>query len=194
MAMSIDELRQTILRAGRTTLDQIVSDFPKQRGVTCFSELNDNLLMWSHYGGGYKGFCLQFTTALLPFDKIKKVIYRKDLPTVDFAHLLNTPDNYGRVLDELFCTKSEDWAYEAEWRAIHAQANTRYTYPADSLTGVYFGPDISEESKEIICLILGGQNEIVKFWQGKLSKTEFKVEFEQITYTPHLDAKRRGLL
>lgn len=189
---STDKLRQTLLRAGRSALERIVSEFLQRRGVTCFSERNDDLLMWSHYGGRYKGFCLEFSAVLPPFDKIKKVTYRKDLPTVDLAPLL-VDDNYDQVL-ELFCTKSEAWAYEAEWRGIHDKAGTSYTYPTECLTGVYFGPDISDESREIICLILGGQNEVVKFWRGKRSTTEFKVQFEQITYTSHLDAKRRGLV
>lgn len=189
---SINTLRQTFLRAGRLALERIVNDFLQTRGVTCFSEHNDDLLMWSHYGGRYKGFCLEFSTALPPFDKIKEVTYRKDLPAVDLAPLL-LADNFDQV-HELFCTKSEAWAYEAEWRGIHAEVNTSYTYPSECLRGVYFGPDISDESLEIICLILGGQNETVKLWRGKRSTTEFKVQFEQFTYTTHLDAKRRGLL
>lgn len=192
LAASTDTLRQTLLRAGRSALEHAVGEFLQRRGVTCFSERHDDLLMWSHYGGRYKGFCLEFSTALPPFDKIKKVTYRKDLPTVDLAPFL-VADNYAQVL-ELFCTKSEAWAYEVEWRGIHAQAGTCYTYPTDSLTGVYFGPEISNESLEIICLILTGQNDVVKFWRGKRSTTEFKVEFEQFTYTSYLDAKRCGLL
>jgi hypothetical protein len=189
---STDALRQLFLRVGHSALSRAVADFLKRIGVTCFSERNDDLLMWSHYGGRYKGFCLEFATAFPPFEKIMKVTYRKDLPAIDLAPLLAS-DNYDQVL-ELFCTKSEAWGYEAEWRAIHAQAGTRYTYPTECLTGVYFGPDISRESLEIICLILGGQNETVKFWCGKRSTTEFKVVFEHFTYTPHLEAKRQGLL
>ena len=188
---SIDELRQKFIRAGRAALDQGVGDFLQRKGVACFSEHHDDLLMWSHYGGRYKGFCLEFSTAKAPFDKIKKVTYRKDLPTILLAPLFLT-DNSDQVL-ELFCTKSDVWAYEAEWRCLHNQAGTRYIYPSESLTGIYFGPEMSNESLEIICLILGGQNEMVKLWRGRRSKTEFKVEFEQFTYTSFLDAKRRGL-
>lgn len=192
LVASTDTLRQTFLHAGRSALEHIVADFLQMKGVTCFSECNDDLLMWSHYGGRYKGFCLEFSTAFSPFDKIKKVVYRKDLPTIDIAPLL-VSDNHDQVL-ELFHTKSDVWAYEAEWRGIHAEVGTSYVYPTECLTGVYFGPDISDESLEIICLILGGQNEKVKLWRGKRSATEFKVLFEQFTYTSHLDAKRRGLL
>lgn len=191
-AASTDTLKQILMRTGRSVFSHAVEDFLQRRGVTCFSECNDDLLMWSHYGGHYKGFCLEFSTAFPPFEKIKKVTYRKDLPSIDLVPLL-VPDNYDQVV-ELFCTKSEAWRYEAEWRAIHAQAGTKYTYPTECLTGVYFGPDISDDALEIICLILGGQNESVKLWRGQRSTTEFKVVFERFTYTSHLEAKRQGLL
>lgn len=191
-AASTNTLRKIFLETGRSVFTNAVTDFLQNKGVTCFSEHNDDLLMWSHYGGHYKGFCLEFSTAHAPFDKVKKVTYRKDLPTIDLVSLLAT-NNHDQVL-ELFCTKSKAWSYEAEWRAIHAQAGTKYTYPTECLTGIYFGPDISHESLEIICLILGGQNGNVKFWRGQRSTTEFKVVFEHFTYTSHLEAKRQGLL
>ena len=188
---STEELRQMLMRAGRSAFDHAVSDFINKRGVTCFSERNDDLLMWSHYGGQYKGFCLEFDTAHTPFEKIKKVKYSKELPSIDLAPLL-VSDNYEQVL-ELFSVKAEAWRYEDEWRAIHAEAGTLYTYPAESLTGVFFGPQIRDQALEIICLILQGQNESVRFWRGHRSTTEFKVVFENFTYTSFLEAKRKGL-
>jgi hypothetical protein len=71
---------------------------------------------------------------------------------------------------------------------------TQYIYPTESLTGVYFGPDIERRSLEIACLILRGQNESVKFWQGTRSTSEFKVLFKEFGYTTHAEAKRMGLV
>ena len=42
-------------------------------GITCLSEVKDDLLMWSHYGGKYKGFCLEFDSKYAPFTKTLKV-------------------------------------------------------------------------------------------------------------------------
>jgi hypothetical protein len=36
--------------------------FKTTRGVTCFSQRNENLLMWSHYASGGAGLCLEFDT------------------------------------------------------------------------------------------------------------------------------------
>lgn len=77
---------------------------------------------------------------------------------------------------------------------MHKEAGTAYTYPAEALTGVYFGPEASFTSFEIVALVLAGQNEHVKLWKGKRSKSDFSVDFEPVTYTSHIEAKRRGLL
>lgn len=188
---SIEELRQILLRAGRSALNHSVEEFITKRGVTCFSEHCDDLLMWSHYGGRYQGFCLEFDTSKTPFEKIMKVTYSPNLPSIDLHPLLGS-NNYDQVLT-LFSTKAEAWRYEAEWRAVHAEAGTLYCYPAESLTGVYFGPEISQHAMEIVCLILQGQNDAVRFWRGHRSTTNFKVDFESFTYTSYLQAKKLGL-
>lgn len=188
---STEQLREIFLREGRSVLDHAVQEFLTKRGVSCFSERNDDLLMWSHYGGRHKGFCLEFDTSHTPFEKIMKVKYSQTLPVVDIAPLLAS-DNYEQVL-ELFTTKAEAWRYECEWRAVHAEAGTLYTYSAESLTGVYFGSEISDQALEIVCLILQGQNEGVRFWRGRRNPTIFKVDFEPFTYTSYLRAKSMGL-
>ena len=185
------ELREMLHRAARSALETSVEAFLARRGVTCFSERCDDLLMWSHYGGRYQGFCLEFDPTKANFGKVKKVTYSNELPVLDLVPLLAS-DNYEQVLS-LFTTKAEAWKYEAEWRAVHSAAGTLYCYPAECLTGVYFGPDMSDQALEIICLILQGQNETVRFWKGRRSSTTFKVDFESFTYTSHIEAKRAGL-
>lgn len=41
-------------------LNRLVDKFFKNSYVTCFSETNDNFLMWSHYASSHKGVCLEF--------------------------------------------------------------------------------------------------------------------------------------
>jgi len=186
------DLRELFVRSARKTLRDSVDEFLAKRGVACFSERNDDLLMWSHYGGQYKGFCLEFDTTAEPFHRILPVRYEKSLPTVSVRSLLL--DDSFNPGQELFSTKSEAWAYEREWRAIHNAAGTEYGYPSAALTGVYFGPDIDQPTLETICLVLLGQNETVRFHRGNRSSTDFRVGFEHFTYTSHLEAKRNGLI
>lgn len=189
---AVSKLRVMFLRIGQNVLDQAISDFLSRRGVSCFSEKVDSLLMWSHYGDHCKGFCLEFDTSKEPFAKIKKVRYGQAMPEFDVMPMLCDED-FDHVLD-LYCTKALDWAYENEWRGIHDKAGTAFGYPSSALTGVYLGPDMPLSAFEIVALILAGQNEHVQLWQGARSKSSFSVEFHPVTYTSHLEAKRRGLL
>jgi hypothetical protein len=71
----------------------------------------------------------------------------------------------------------------------------RLSYETEALTAVYFGGQTCPFSQfEIIAMVLAGQNESVQLWQGYRSTSSFKVEFRNVTYTTHLEAKRRGLL
>lgn len=148
--------------------------------------------MWSHYGGRYKGVCLEFNTEIEPFDRVKPVRYLSELPKIEAASIL-LHKTFDPVV-ELFCTKSASWSYECEWRAIHSAAGTSYVYRPEALTGVYFGPDIDTQSLEIVCLVLAGQNEGVRLYKGERSSSEFRVLFKEFTYTSHLQGKRQGLL
>ena len=77
---------------------------------------------------------------------------------------------------------------------MHKVAGTEYTYQAKDLLAVYFGPEISQTDVEIICLILQGQNEQVKFYNSVRSEQRFRLDFKEMNYIPHTLAKRLGLL
>jgi hypothetical protein len=186
------ELRVVLLRIGKGVLEQEIEKFVSERGVSCFAERPNNLLMWSHYAGHHRGFCLEFRTDSEAFRKVRPVTYADKMPEFDLKAMLCDGD-FDQILD-LYSTKSTDWKYEREWRCIHDKGGTAYTYDAEALTGVYFGARAPVTSIEIAALILAGQNEHVQLWRGARSKTEFSVVFDPVTYTPYLDAKRHGLI
>lgn len=192
-SMPFDELKRLLVSGAKQGLADVREKFLNTKGVTCFSERNDDLLMWGHYGGQYKGFCLEFATSKEPFTKLRQVQYVDVIPQVDIADCM-VNKNYDKVVGDLYCTKSSVWKYEKEWRAIHSEAGTLFTYDTDVLKAIYFGPDIERQALEIVCLIVQGQNPDVQFFQGKRSETEFKVEFSNCTYTCYAEAKRKGLV
>ncbi len=192
-SMPIGVLKQHLMNGANKGINDARENFLNTKGVTCFSECNDDLIMWAHYGGQYKGFCLAFNTAKDPFTKLRQVRYVETIPQIDIVDFtLNK--NHGKLLDDLFCTKSISWKYEKEWRAIHSVAGILYGYEADALQAIYFGPDIERLALEIVCLIIQGQNPDVQFFEGNRSDTEFKVEFKNFTYTSYAEAKRKGLV
>lgn len=186
-ALPIEELRQLLHKAGRIGIAAIIDKFNSAHGITCFAERKDDLLMWSHYGGSYKGFCLEFDTSSPLFAKAQKVRYLRDPVTVSLGNILLNREIH--VFHDLFCTKSVSWRYEEEWRAMHVNVGTEFVYPSDALTGIYFGPEMLEEAIEICCLVLRGQNRNVKLWRGQRSTDEFKVNFSEFTYSTHLESK-----
>jgi len=189
---SVSGLRATITQIAQRIIDDAIADFLEKRGVSCFSERNDSLLMWGHYGGRFNGFCLEFRTDIDMFPKAMRVNYSQSMPEIDIVPLL-CDDSYDQVIN-IYATKAFDWSYEREWRCIHDEAGTVYNYPSEAITGVFIGPDAPFASLEIIALILAGQNPEVQIWQGKRSRSKFSVEFEPVDYTSHISAKRKGLI
>lgn len=59
----------------------------KYMRIACFGSEHDNLLMWSHYGDGLRGFCIVFDEELIanadPEGYLFDVAYSKAPPTVD---------------------------------------------------------------------------------------------------------------
>lgn len=182
-------LRDIFVRSAANTAAENIKKFSELRGVSCFSEGCNDLLMWAHYGGNYRGFCLEFDTSY--FQRLHKVKYSEIMPTFDPIPILRHELDVSDFMS-IFTTKSLSWAYEKEWRAIHESAGTNFGYPPEALTGVYFGPEISQAALEIICLILRGQNETVRFWQGVRDPLEYKVDFNKVDYLSHLQARKRG--
>lgn len=158
----------------------IEKDF-SQKGVVCFSEQADNILMWSHYADRHKGFCLEFDTSIYPFSKAVKVNYSEEPPSsleLDGDEVL---------LDSLITTKSIAWSYEKEWRLIHNQGNMEYGFDGKALTGVYFGCEMPFPHIEVVSLVVSGLP--TKLYKMKRSETEFKLGFEEVTYQPYIYGK-----
>lgn len=164
----------------RSTLQELAGEFVQKRGVTCFAETNENLLMWSHYAASGTGMCLQFDTSDAIFSKVHCVKYVDSFPAVAADELL-VEKNYSRIF-ELYCTKSKDWSYEREWRAFHETAGTKFGYASSSLVGVYLGPRITNEMANLVAAMLKGYKQHVPLYVSKPSASEFKMEFELAPY------------
>ena len=190
-AMSVEQLRPMLTKAARSVLDDQREKFLKIRGIACFTETNDNLLLWSHYASACHGYCLEFCTELLEPKKLWPVIYAERIPRINVVPIVVNSDP--RQVMDLFRTKSAAWSYEREWRYVHSEAGTPFSYPPQALKAVYLGPEIDDQSRDLICIILAAQNPTVELWLGKRSETEFKAEFRLAgDYTPLTLAKTKG--
>jgi hypothetical protein len=91
---------------------KILDDIKKDVRVSCFSEKNDSLLMWSHYADEHKGICIEYdfqNTHVGTF--LSPVAYSNEIYKIKTFEDLNPLQQIGASL-----TKCKDWEYELEWR------------------------------------------------------------------------------
>jgi hypothetical protein len=185
---SSDGLRSQFLNSFKQVIGTSIAEFLKHNGVSCFAERKENLLMWSHYAARYHGFCLEFRTRSEPFTKLRPVKYVDSIPQINLTNFILN-DQYD-VISGLYCTKWKGWEYEQEWRVIHKTAGTLFTYQADALKAIYFGPKMDGATKEILCLIIKGQNPNVELWNVCFVTDQFELVFEKFDYTSFEEGRR----
>lgn len=95
--------------------DTIFNCFFEKLYISCFSELKDNILMWSHYTNSSSGFCVEYDIenflkeAGIEGIKIVPVIYQPNLFSYQKYRKCNSP------IPQII-VKNECWKYEIEWR------------------------------------------------------------------------------
>lgn len=150
-------------------------------GVTCFSERPDILLMWSHYGNGHRGVCLEFDTSSELLQRLHRVQYVDNVPAINLRAMLLHDSS--QVLAGLL-TKAACWSYEREWRAIHKTAGTEYCYGVEALTGVYLGAALSDVERDVVGQLLHGTP--TKLYTMERSPASFAVQARNADYTPYV--------
>lgn len=115
-----------------------------------FSEKPDNVLMWSHYCDGHRGFVLKLDIPESPF--LHQIVYANELAeefeTQNLAKILTREDHDSNDISFLFkdiSIKSTVWQYEDEWR-IWKKGTGYYQYQPEQLKAIYLGSAFSNET------------------------------------------------
>lgn len=185
-----DQLRTSFIGSARKVYDERGTIQREQRGIACFSATVTDIMMWSHYADGHRGFCLEFDTSVPPFNKALEVHYVDAPPVLNPVDVLvdgpsDDPDN--DLLRAFVLTKARCWSYEQEWRLMHAEPSKRYGYGDGPLTGIYFGAEMDHAHKDIIALVTRG--EAVQLHEMRRDTRRFTLHSEAVTYTPPEKAK-----
>jgi hypothetical protein len=142
--------------------------------IACFSEINNSILMWSHYADKHKGICLKFDWKIHEaYFKGYKVKYRNKIPE---ASLKN------KVLDatEIFLTKLNHWRYERELRSIALveEGLQIAKFNPLALKGIIFGEKVDLTNKKIIENIIEKNSQYIniKYFNCKLQKENSKIK------------------
>lgn len=132
--------------------------------ISCFSEVNNSLLMWAYYAMNYSGICIRFNA---PKDKILSQHCRKVQYTNHYI-IENSFDNYFR--------KSIQWAHEQEWRIV---CDTKEEYlSVETIDAIYLGIRMNEVTKEE--LIEFGREHNLEVYKMAVSDTKYEILFDRV--------------
>jgi len=120
--------------------------------VLSLSATPTSTAMWAHYSNNYKGFCLKFSTRCFGNykDVFRRIVYSKLRPILTPQDLEN-PES--PVVPDSAFIKSEEWAYEQEWRvftSVKLFPNNKIGFPDGFLCGMIFGINMQPDEKELI--------------------------------------------
>lgn len=130
-------------------------------GISCFSYVKNNVLMWSHYTNSHKGFCVVFDKTLLNttlkypsfmLTGFEDIQYNKKLPE---AELILEREKIGFVDEKrILLQKLHPWKYENETRILAFYKNPsnerNIGFDKECVTGIIFGERMSIEDRSTI--------------------------------------------
>jgi Protein of unknown function (DUF2971) len=163
--------------------ENIYEGISKKYRVYCLSEVDDSLLMWSHYGDSHKGICMEFDASKTPFmpgEIAQKVQYADECPKLDVAS-----NDYSALI-----TKSKIWDYELEWRLIaeeRSESSSKFTIkteadylkiPCDALLSITVGAKAEEETKAVVSEIVSKSRKNILIKTAFISENNYRIEIK----------------
>ncbi len=160
--------------------------------VFCLTANPVNTLMWSHYAGNCKGFVVEFK---FPLKRIVgseyfippiPVRYSKKRENVPLTTMINpeTKKDYLNWFTKLCLTKSTDWSYELEYRALalgEEEPTEIINFSKNNIiSSVIFGPKTDSTYKDKLEKAIGAYDvnsgfEKLKKYHAGLHKVDYKI-------------------
>lgn len=157
--------------------------------IFCLSERNDSILMWSHYAANHAGVVLKFL-ALEEVDSpilvAEPVRYSREMPRLNYDILMDSERGIGEIRRTLTLSKSEDWAYEKEWRVCATLRNKTRTYEIipfapEEIDEVYLGCKVTDDIKSRILEIVRSKYPRAAIFQAEKHSTKYELVFRELT-------------
>lgn len=160
-------------------------------GVFSLSKNCDDILLWSHYADGHKGYCVGFDTQLL-YRAVKhklrfapkiaqelfEVQYAKDFPKLAYFETGDEIQKKIELLNKSLTVKSTVWHYEQEWRlAIMYTTDKNVVLPEGVITTVILGASMPEKEQHEIKQELARRTRPVELLKAKTHKDSFGLDF-----------------
>lgn len=122
--------------------------------ITCFSEVYDSILMWSHYANNHKGICIEYNMEKANIAKTNFIF-----PVVYSQSRMNITNDVLKSFETVglrtVVYKSKEWEYEKEWRYYKfkhdcKENELRYLKMKDRVSKVYLGARCETNNKKEI--------------------------------------------
>ncbi|WP_461672522.1 DUF2971 domain-containing protein [Priestia megaterium] len=198
----VNKDEETLIQVAEQRYNSVVEDYDKKLKnlvesaqklvlISCFSEKNNSMLMWSHYTNNHKGFCLEynfikpdnilFNPAIT--ETLHPIIYRDEL--FDIARYMKTEGLIGEIylmyiIAYASMIKSTEWSYEKEWRLIEIPSEEMdgLNLPFFQPESIYLGARINDVDKQMLIEI--GCEKKIPVFQMKMKDDEFKLISERV--------------
>ncbi|MPZ55071.1 MAG: DUF2971 domain-containing protein [Rhizobiales bacterium] len=189
------------VRSGLATINKNVAlsqiEFKRQLAdakVLCLSEVNHNLLMWSHYSEHHKGAVLEFRCVEeldSVFGAALPVRYCERMPLLfdeDFIVRMGSGQasiNVAEIFAKAVYSKAIDWAYEKEWRLVGGRTGAEKDYEDNSfhqqeLLAIYLGCQMPDEDRFEIIDLVTRRFPHSRIFQAVKQPREFSLTFREI--------------
>ena len=124
-------------------------------GICCFSETEDNELMWAHYANNYAGICVEYSvpylqTGLSDLLHLAKISYGHTPPRVTSKECKSDIDYATR---KILSHKKLSWSYEREWRLLGKIGRNQISH-SRVVKKVYLGSKLPPKYKDKIVKLL----------------------------------------
>lgn len=150
--------------------------------VCCFSSLNDDLLLWSHYADAHRGICIGFDTSILAqhFGRnIFLVNYDDKFPDVAFSRKVRRES-----VKKIITHKSKAWRYEKEVRII-TDFKGYHNFDSRAIKEIILGLRVNKSQISTLLLLLNScKYSVSDVKKVTIKNDEYRVQFDPIQTIP----------
>jgi len=159
----IEAIRNHREEVNREIVERFTAKMRTGFGVLSLTETPLSGLMWSHYSDSHRGFCIEYDFSALPYTDLRRrlcfpAFYRRKLTDATRYMAWKDPEQFNNLFGQFLCLlKSDEWAYEKEWRIVHtigpSHANTKIGMPRP--TAIILGCQVKPDDAENMAALCG---------------------------------------
>lgn len=176
--------KKKLMKTFHIEVEQLMREDIQHHGVTCFSEVYDQMLMWSHYAKSHSGICLGFDLVELfyeisqnthPERMVRKVVYQDKISPIKYLEARQ------EATIRWMTTKSAMWEYEKEIRItltfldLNEDQLNFQKISKESFNSVYLGSQIHPDDEESVRNICMTTYPKIKIYKMSLADDEFRL-------------------